>query len=270
MHNEEKEKLNQSQEISSPSGRSGGAGLIYFVSDAHLGSRLIENNREHEQKLVAWLDSIKDSASVIYLLGDMFDFWFEYRTVVPRGYVRFLGKLAEMVDSGIEIHFFIGNHDIWAFDYFEKEIGLIVHYEPYTVTHAGKTFYMRHGDGLSTDDHGFEFIRKIFHSKTLQKIFRYVPPQIGQNLGYWWSKKSRENISEEDNKYKGEEKEDIVLFSKKYVQTHDVDYLVFGHRHIILNLQLSSGEQVIILGDFVTIFSYGVFDGNSFSIEIAE
>ncbi|MDR2824237.1 MAG: UDP-2,3-diacylglucosamine diphosphatase [Prevotellaceae bacterium] len=240
---------------------------VYFLSDAHLGSRLVANPREHELHLVRWLDSVKTNASTIYLLGDIFDFWFEYKTVVPKGFVRLFGKLTELVDKGIDIHFFIGNHDIWAFDYFEKEIGLKVHRQPLTVEHFGKTFYLRHGDGLVDDDAGFSFIRKIFHNRFLQRAFACVPPLIGQNLGYFWARKNRENLCEEDTKYKGENGEPIIRFAKKYAETHTVDYFVFGHRHLLLNLQLAKGEQVIILGDFINLFTYGEFDSEKFELK---
>ncbi|VBB46412.1 Metallophosphoesterase [uncultured Paludibacter sp.] len=242
--------------------------MIYFISDAHLGSRMVKNPREHELHLVRWLEKIKTDAEAIYLMGDMFDFWFEYKTVVPKGFVRFLGKLAELSDSGIEIHFFTGNHDIWTFGYLEKEIGLIVHTAPFETEIKGKKFFLAHGDGLSMDDHGFKLLRKIFHSHTAQKLFRLVPPQLGQDFGYAWSKRNRQKIlMHYENKFEGEDNEFLVKYAKKYIQTHDVDYLVFGHRHIELNLQISKKSSVIILGDFVDIFSYGVFDGEKFWLE---
>lgn len=241
--------------------------MIYFLSDAHLGSLLTKDKRAHEKKLVDWLDNVKNDATAIYLLGDLFDFWFEYKTVVPKGFVRVLGKLAELTDAGIEIHFFIGNHDVWTFGYLEKEVGLIVHKEPYTVQLGNKKFFLAHGDGLSVDDKGFKIIRKIFHSPTAQKLFRFVPAQLGQEFGYKWSKHSREKILHNDNKFKGEQNEFLVVFAKKYVETHDVDFLVFGHRHIALDLQLKDQKRVVILGDFVDIFSYGVFDGENFRLE---
>jgi len=241
---------------------------IYFISDAHLGSRLVKDARAHEKKLVDWLDHVKSDASAIYLLGDMFDFWFEYTTVVPKGYVRFLGKLAELTDSGIEIHFFIGNHDIWTFGYLENEIGLIIHRKPYTVQLGSKRFFMAHGDGLhAEEDFGFKLLRKLFHSRIAQNLFRFVPPQLGQEFGFRWSKKNRESILHIENKFLGEEKENLVVFAKKYVKTHDVDFLIFGHRHIALDLQLKDQRRVVILGDFVGIFSYGVFDGEEFKLE---
>jgi UDP-2,3-diacylglucosamine hydrolase len=243
---------------------------VYFVSDAHLGSRMVENPKAHEKRIVDWLDRVKADARAIYLLGDMFDFWYEYKTVVPKGHVRFLGKLAELADSGIEIHFFIGNHDIWTFGYLENEVGLIVHKQPETVQIGNKKFYLAHGDGIHSQERGFKIVRKIFHSKTCQRLFRLIPPQIGQSFGFYWSKKNRERIKDIENKFLGEDKEDLVVFAKKYIETHDVDFLVFGHRHIALDLQLKNNSRVVILGDFVGIFSYGVFDGSNFWLEFEE
>lgn len=242
--------------------------MVYFISDAHLGSLLVKDPKEHEKKLVDLLEKMKADATAIYLLGDMFDFWFEYRTVVPKGFVRFLGKLAELVDAGIEVHFFNGNHDIWTFGYFEKEIGLKVHSHAETVVINGKKFFLAHGDGLDADDKGFKFIRKIFHSKAAQKMFRYFPAQLGQQFGYNWSKNNRLKHLKYENKFMGEENESIVVFSKKYADEHkDVDFLIFGHRHIALDLQIRDQKRVVILGDFVSIFSYGVFDGENFWLE---
>ena len=241
--------------------------MIYFLSDAHLGSRLVKDPRAHEKKLVDWLETVKKDATTIYLLGDMFDFWFEYRTVVPKGFVRFLGKLAELTDAGIEIHFFTGNHDIWTFGYLENEIGLIIHREPLTVQLGSKRFFLAHGDGIDADDHGFKFIRTIFHSSTAQKIFRWVPAQLGQEFGYNWSKRNRQKIMHIENKFLGEQNESLVVFAKKYLESHDVDFVIFGHRHIALDLQIKDQRRVIILGDFVGIFSYGVFDGENFRLE---
>ncbi len=242
--------------------------MIYFISDAHLGSRLMKDSKEHEKKVVDWLDKIKTDATAVYLMGDMFDFWYEYKTVVPKGYVRFLGKLAQLVDSGIEIHFFTGNHDIWTFGYLEKEVGLIVHREPITVRLGNKNFYLAHGDGLYAEDKGFKIIRSIFHSPLAQKLFRLVPPQLGQEFGFNWSKRNREKILHIENKFLGEEDENLVVFSKKYVLDHnDIDFLVFGHRHIALDLEIKKGKRVIILGDFVSAFTFGVFDGENFRLE---
>lgn len=242
----------------------------YFVSDAHLGSHLVDNPRGHEQRLVDWLDSVKHDAGTIYLLGDMFDFWYEYKTVVPKGHVRFLGKLAELVDAGIEIHFFIGNHDIWTFGYLEKEVGLVIHKKPYETTIGSKRFYMTHGDGLDVEDRGFRIVNKIFHNRTCQRLFRLLPPQIGLGFGFWWSRNNRKKDLDKPNEFYGENKEHAVLFAKKYNQTRQIDFFIFGHRHILLNFQLPDKARVIILGDFFSIFSYGVFDGKEFKLEMFE
>lgn len=241
--------------------------MIYFVSDAHLGSLLDTDARGHELKLVKWLDMVKKDAEIIYLVGDIFDFWFEYKAVVPKGFVRLFGKIAELADAGIQIHFFIGNHDLWTFGYFEEEIGMKVHYNSLTVTHSGKQFFIAHGDGLMTKDKKFTFLRKIFHGKFFQQLFGLVPPRFGVWLGYKLSKANRLKNQHEDMSYQGEDNEDLVQFSKGYSAEHTIDYFVFGHRHIDLKLQLKNNAQVVILGDFVSIFSYGVFDGKEFRLE---
>ena len=229
----------------------------YFISDAHLGSRMVTDPRAHEQCLVAWLDQVKADARAVYMVGDMFDFWFEYRTVVPKGFVRFLGKVAELADLGIEMHFFTGNHDIWTF-----------HRQAETVQIGSKRFLIAHGDGLSSTDHGFGLIRSIFHNRTCQRLFRLVPPQLGQNFGYAWAKKNREKLTPEETEYKGEQREPLVLYAKRYFEEHpEVDIIVFGHRHIPLDLQLAGGKRVVILGDFVNLFTYGVFDGKDFWLD---
>ncbi len=240
----------------------------YFISDAHLGSRMVTDPRAHEQCLVAWLDQVKADARAVYMVGDMFDFWFEYRTVVPKGFVRFLGKVAELADLGIEMHFFTGNHDIWTFGYLEHEVGMIVHRQAETVQIGSKRFLIAHGDGLSSTDHGFGLIRSIFHNRTCQRLFRLVPPQLGQNFGYAWAKKNREKLTPEETEYKGEQREPLVLYAKRYFEEHpEVDIIVFGHRHIPLDLQLAGGKRVVILGDFVNLFTYGVFDGETFWLD---
>lgn len=244
--------------------------MIYFVSDVHLGSLLDKDPRAHEQKLVRWLEMVRKDARAVYLMGDIFDFWYEYKTVVPKGFVRLFGKIAELVDAGIEVHFFIGNHDLWTFGYFEKEIGMKVHYKPETVEYNGKKFFLAHGDGLLRKEKKFRFLRAVFHHPFLQKLFGYVPPRIGQKLGYAWSKANRLSIMHRNNSYKGENEEELVVFSKKYVENHQVDFLVYGHRHVDLNLKLRNNAQMLILGDFINIYSYGVFDGKDLRLEYFE
>ena len=245
-------------------------GSIYFLSDAHLGSLAAEHPRTQERRLVRFLDEIKAKASAVYLLGDMFDFWHEYKYVVPKGYTRFLGKLSELTDAGIEVHYFTGNHDIWEYGYLEKECGVIVHHKPETLEINGKTFYLAHGDGLGDPDKKFKFIKKIFTSKTCQWLFRNVLPTTwGMKFGLNWAKSSR--LKRKDGKeppYMGEDKEHLVLFAKDYLKSHpDVDYFLFGHRHIELDLMLTRSCRLMILGDWIWQFTYAVFDGEMMCME---
>ncbi len=238
----------------------------YFLSDAHLGSLAIADNRAHEKHLVSFLDSIKNDAEAIYFLGDMFDFWYEYKMVVPKGFVRFLGKLAELSDCGIQIHFFTGNHDMWTFGYLEKEIGLTVHKKEEEITIHGKRFFLAHGDMFQKDGFGGFLIKKIFRNRLLQELFTCFPPRLGLKFGYWWAKHNRLSDNQKGYKYEGEEKETLVQFSKEYIKNHDIDYFIFGHRHILLDLQLKNKSRVLIIGEWMYEFSYAVFDGNDISL----
>jgi len=236
----------------------------YFLSDVHLGSRAIEHSRTQERRIVNFLDSIKEKAEAIYLLGDIFDFWYEFKTVVPKGYTRFLGKLSELTDRGIEVHFFIGNHDIWCKDYLTKECGVIVHWEPFTTEIHGKEFYLAHGDGLGDPDKKFKFLRNMFHSRTLQRMFSTIHPRWSVDLGLAWASHSRKKrLKDPEPEYLGEENEYLIVYSKAYLKTHpDINYFIYGHRHIMLDLMLSRTSRVLILGDWITLFSYAMFDGN--------
>ena len=242
---------------------------VYFLSDAHLGSRAIAHRRTQERRLVNFLDSIKDKASAVYLLGDMFDFWYEFKYVVPKGFTRFLGKLSELTDRGVEVHFFTGNHDLWCGDYLEEECGVIIHRQSLTTEIFGKEFFLSHGDGLGDPDRGFKLLRAIFHSKTLQRLFSALHPRWSINLGLEWAKHSRlkrENGKEPD--YMGEDKEPLVRFSKEYLKTHpNINYFIYGHRHIVLDLMLSRTVRLMVLGDWITEFSYAVFDGENMFLE---
>lgn len=245
------------------------SGPIYFLSDAHLGSLAIEHGRMHERKLVNFLDSIKHKARAVYLLGDIFDFWYEYRNVVPKGYTRLLGKISELTDMGIEVHYFYGNHDLWQHDYFEKECGMIINRHNEVVELNGQTFYLAHGDGLGTQDRRFKLLRRIFHSKTCQCLFSAIHPRWGISFGLEWAKRSRlKRIDGKEPPYQGEEKEDLVRFAKTYLTTHpDINFFIFGHRHIELDLMISRTSRVIILGDWINEFSYAVFDGEQLFLE---
>ncbi len=242
---------------------------IYFLSDAHLGSWAIGHARTQERRLVRFLDSIKTKAAAVYFLGDMFDFWDEFRYVVPKGYTRFLGKVSELTDMGIEVHFFTGNHDIWTYGYLEQECGMTVHTRPVTTEIYDKVFYLAHGDGLGDPDAKFRFLRRIFHSRTCQILFNSIHPRWSMWLGLTWAKHSR--LKRADGKeppYMGEDKEYLVRFAREYMEGHrDIDYFLFGHRHIELDLALSRKTRMMILGDWITQFTYAVFDGEHMFLE---
>ncbi|MGN0310606.1 MAG: UDP-2,3-diacylglucosamine diphosphatase [Bacteroides sp.] len=242
---------------------------VYFLSDAHLGSRAIEHSRTQERRLVNFLDSIKQKAAAVYLLGDMFDFWYEFRLVVPKGYTRFLGKLSELTDLGVEVHFFTGNHDIWCGDYLEKECGVILHRQPLTTEIYGKTFYLAHGDGLGDPDRKFKFLRAMFHSQTLQTLFSAIHPRWSVELGLSWAKHSRlKRVDGREPDYMGEQEEPLVIYTKQYMKSHpDVNFFIYGHRHIELDLLLTSQTRMMILGDWINSFTYAVFDGEHLFLE---
>ncbi|KGI23199.1 UDP-2,3-diacylglucosamine diphosphatase [Hoylesella timonensis] len=242
---------------------------VYFLSDAHLGSWAIDHRRTHERRLVRFLDSIKHRASAVYLLGDMFDFWNEYRYVVPKGYTRFLGKISELTDLGVEVHYFIGNHDIWTYGYLEQECGVILHRKPLTTEIYGKVFYLAHGDGLGDPDHKFQLLRKVFHNSICQHLFNAIHPRWGMWLGQTWAKHSRLKRKEgKEPPYMGEDHEFLVQFTKQYMQAHDnVDYYIYGHRHIELDLMLSRQVRMFIIGDWITQFTYVVYDGEHIFME---
>lgn len=238
----------------------------YFISDAHLGSRAIANPREQEKNLCRFLDGIKEGAESIYILGDLFDFWFEYRHVVPKGYTRLLGKLSELTDRGIAIHFFTGNHDIWCKDYLTRECGVIMHYGPEVVEIDGRTFFLAHGDGLGDESKSFRFLRAIFHNPVCQWLFRWLHPDLGMSFGLNWARHSRmKHEPTADNPlgeppYMGEDKEHLVLFAKEYIKTHPgIDFFIFGHRHIELDLMLTRQNRLLILGDWISQFTYAEF-----------
>lgn len=242
---------------------------VYFLSDAHLGSRAIAHGRTQERRLVNFLDSIKHNAAAVYLLGDIFDFWYEFKLVVPKGYTRFLGKISELTDLGVEVHFFIGNHDIWCGDYLEKECGVTVHRQPLTCEIYGKEFFLAHGDGLGDTDAKFKLLRAMFHSPFLQRMFSTIHPRWSIELGLEWAKHSRlKRAGEGDPQYMGEEQEPLVRFTKNYLKDHpDINYFIYGHRHIMLDLMLSRTSRMLILGDWVKEFSYAVFDGENMFLE---
>lgn len=244
---------------------------IYFASDFHLGIPDYESSLKREQKLIAWLELAEKDATEIFLMGDVFDFWFEYKTVVPKGYVRLLGKIAEITDRGIPVHLFRGNHDVWAFDYLEKEVGMLLHRTAVVREFAGKKFYLVHGDGMGPGDRGYKFLKRVFEFKPNQFLFKWLHPDIGARMGLYFSKKSRlANLSKEgkrDSSF-GLQNEMLYLYAKKMsLQMPEIDYFVFGHRHIPIQMQVREKAEMIILGDWINYFSYGVFENGKMRLE---
>lgn len=240
---------------------------IYFASDLHLGAPALKNNKERELLFVDWLESITKDASMIFIMGDYFDFWFEYKKVVPKGFVRSLGKLADICDSGIPVHFFTGNHDIWAFDYLSDEIGMTVHRDTFKMELLGKKFFLSHGDDLGKKDFGYQLIKNFFHNKIAQWAFAKIHPDLSFRFANYWSKKSRLADKNRDPIFKNAESEEQFLYAKGVNEKEHFDYFVFGHRHLKLDLPISGNSRLIVLGDWIKYFSYGVFDGNEFRIE---
>lgn len=242
---------------------------VYFLSDAHLGSLALSHRRMQERRLVNFLDRIKHKAAAVYLLGDMFDFWHEYRTVVPKGYTRFLGKISELTDHGVEVHFFTGNHDLWVGDYLETECGVTLHRDSCTTEIYGHIFYLAHGDGLGSSDRKYRFLRAMFHNSTCQRLFASVHPRWGMAFGLAWAKHSRvKHMKRGEPQYMGEDKEELVRFAKDYLRTHaDVNFFIFGHRHIELDLMLTRESRLVILGDWISQFTYAVYDGEHLFME---
>lgn len=240
---------------------------IYFASDQHLGAPTAEASFPREQKFVAWLDTVKQDAEAIFLLGDLFDFWFEYKTVVPKGFVRVLGKLAEIRDSGIPIYFFVGNHDLWMHDYFEKELNIPVYHDNQTFTFHGKSFLIGHGDGKGPGDKGYKRMKKVFTHPVSKWVYRWLHPDLGVKLAQYLSVKNKLISGEADVKFLGEDNEWLVQYCKRKLQTQHYDYFVFGHRHLPMTITLNEQSTYINLGDWIGYFTYGVFDGAQMTLE---
>ncbi|MCZ8146137.1 UDP-2,3-diacylglucosamine diphosphatase [Flavobacterium sp.] len=240
---------------------------IYFASDQHLGAPTAEASFPREQKFVAWLDIVKQDAEAIFLLGDLFDFWFEYKTVVPKGFVRVLGKLAEIRDSGIPIYFFVGNHDLWMHDYFEKELNIPVYHDNKQFTFYGKSFLIGHGDGKGPGDKGYKRMKKVFTHPVSKWVYRWLHPDLGVRLAQYLSVKNKLISGEADVKFLGEDNEWLVQYCKRKLQTQHYDYFVFGHRHLPMTIALNEQSTYINLGDWIGYFTYGVFDGTRMTLE---
>lgn len=239
----------------------------YFLSDLHLRAPYFPDSREAERRVVTFLDTIKDDAEVIYLLGDILDYWYEYRYVVPRGFVRFFGKLAELSDRGIRIVWFIGNHDIWIYDYLPSELGIEVVDGSLVEEIDGRYFYMTHGDGIGKLKPSFRMLRKLFRNKACQKAFSAIHPRWTVPFAYNWSRHSRkiEGPSESDAKRM---MDNITTFSSEYLRIHpEMNYFIFGHLHLLEEFKISQDCEVVVLGEWIATCSYGVWDGSKFELK---
>lgn len=239
---------------------------IYFLSDFHLGAPNHAESLKREKKIVSFLETIRQDAVVIFILGDLFDFWYEYKRVVPRGYVRLLGKLAELTDQGIIIHFFVGNHDMWMNGYFEEELNIQVYHEPERFEFNQKKFLIGHGDGLGPGDHRYKFLKKVFRNKISQALFGALHPSWGIGLANYFSRKSRAATGTGDEHFLGEDKEWLIVFCKDTLKNEHIDYFIFGHRHLPLDFELSKSSRYINTGDWIKYNSYAVFDGEKVSL----
>jgi UDP-2,3-diacylglucosamine hydrolase len=241
---------------------------IYFISDFHLGVPNAVESRLREKKIVSFLDSVQHDAAMIFIVGDLFDFWYEYRKVVPKGFVRILGKMAELTDAGIPIHFFVGNHDMWMKNYFQDELNIPVFYEPQSYIFNDKKFLIGHGDGLGPGDHGYKMLKKVFRNPACQWLFGVLPPAIGMGIAQYFSHTSRAATGITEDTFLGEDKEWLLQYCQSVLQESFYDYFIFGHRHLPIDHPLSCPKtnkpsRYINLGDWIRYFSYAEFDGHS-------
>jgi len=240
---------------------------IYFASDNHLGAPTPAESHPRELKFVQWLDTIKADAAAIFLLGDLFDFWFEYKTVVPKGFTRTLGKLAELTDSGIPIYYFVGNHDLWMSDYFDKELNIPVFHKPQEFELNGRSFLIGHGDGLGPGDKGYKRMKKVFTNPVAKWFFRWLHPDIGVRLAQYLSVKNKLISGAEDVTFLGDENEWLILYAKRKLETRKYDYFVFGHRHLPMEINLNQNSVYFNLGDWISHYTYAVFDGKKMELK---
>lgn len=235
---------------------------IYFASDQHFGAPSKEKSLLREKLFLQWLSSIENEATHLFLLGDLFDFWFEYKTVVPKGFIRIFGKLADLKDKGIEIHFFVGNHDLWMKDYLTTELGIPVYHEPKEFSFADKTFLIGHGDGLGPGDRSYKTMKKLFTNRLAQVLFRWLHPDLGMKMGHYFSVQNRLISGEEDVEFLGEDNEMLIQYCKQIEKEKHHDYYIFGHRHLPLEIPLENNAIYLNTGDWISYFTYAVFDGN--------
>ena len=235
----------------------------YFLSDFHLGAKYIDNPRKQEQRIVSFLESIRNDAKEIYLLGDILDYWFEYRYVVPKGYVRFFGKIAELADSGIKIYWFIGNHDIWIFDYLPSELVVEIVDGSQIKQIDGKTFFIAHGDGLGDESRSFRMLRAFFRNRFCQRLYAGIHPRWTVPFALNWSRSNR--VNGEDRPFGCDEP--LQRFVTNYKEDQKIDYFIFGHRHVAVDKSIGNDSRLIILGDWIKLYSYAVYDGNDLRLQ---
>ncbi len=235
--------------------------MHYFLSDFHLGVPTHAKSLEREKQVVAFLDSIKHNAEAIYFVGDLFDFWFEHTYTVPKGFVRLLGKMAELADSGITIHIFTGNHDMWMFDYLEQEIGAKIHRQSITLNLNGKKLLVGHGDGLGPRDYGYKFIKQVFANPVCQWLFARLHPNFSFGLANFWSRRSRVANGDSDEVYHGDDKEFLMVYCNEIADRDSIDYFIFGHRHLPLDKKVGKHSRYINLGDWIRYYTYASWDG---------
>ena len=240
---------------------------IYFASDFHLGVPSLESSLEREKAVCRWLDSIKTDAEEINLVGDIFDFWYEYVYTIPKGYTRLWGKNAELTDAGIKVNFFTGNHDLWMKDYFTKELNVNIYREPIKKDYNGKKFLIGHGDGLGPGDAWYKILKVIFSSKTCQWLYSRLHPNLAFYLARKASKRSRVITADSDEKFLGEEKEWLFLYAKEHIKKDPIDFFVFGHRHLPLSMNVENKALYVNLGEWINYRSYAVFDGVDLKLE---
>tara|TARA_B100001564_G_scaffold277362_1_gene239264 strand:- start:50604 stop:51371 length:768 start_codon:yes stop_codon:yes gene_type:complete len=243
-------------EIKVPKGKQ-----IYFTSDHHFGAPSKDASKPREVKFIKWLDQIKKDADTLFIVGDLFDFWFEYKYVIPKGFTRVLGKLAELSDQGVKIHFFVGNHDMWMKGYLEQEIGMRVYLKPQQFKLNKKIFFIGHGDGLGPNDKDYKRLKKIFTNSFFRWVFRWIHPDLGVRLAHYMSLKSKLISGSEDLKFLGDNEEWLVKYSKRKLEDKHYDYFVFGHRHLPLKIEIPPKSTYVNLGDWITHYTFGIFDG---------
>ena len=240
---------------------------IYFLSDFHLGAPDHASSLDREKCIVQFLESIRNEATEIFIVGDMFDFWYEYLQVVPKGHVRLLGKLAELSDQGIRLHFFVGNHDMWMKDYFQKELSIPVYFEPMELERQGRSLLIGHGDGLGPGDHGYKRLKKVFRNPVCQWLFGILPPRAGMGLANYMSRRSRAQTGATEERFLGEDKEWLLIYCKEQLQEKSINYFIFGHRHLAIDYRLNDKSRYVNLGDWIRYFTFAVMENGELTLK---